>query len=346
VRRDISLTDPEPLSTPRLTETGVNPEDCSDVTLRRLASVRWSQIWSLLKTTSDYFLVHKIPRLGASLAFYTILSLAPLLVVVIAVAGLVFGRAAAIGQVVWQIQSLVGYEGAQVVKSMLTSAHKPASGSIAAVLGLITLFFGASAVVAELRDALNTIWNVPAKEARGLLKGIAAVLRDRTLAFVIVMGVGFLLVVSLAVNAALAALGASFRNYLPTEAWILHLANFVISFVVITFLFALIYKVVPDIYISWGDVALGAAITSLLFTIGKSLIGLYLGKAGFGSTYGAAGSLAILLIWVYYSAQIFFLGAEFTHVYAEKYGSHPSVAAERGHVEIIDQIPDRPAARS
>ncbi len=342
MRRDISLTDPEPSETPRLTQTGANPEDRSDITIRRVASLRWSQIWNLLTTTSDYFLIHKVPRLGASLAFYTILSLAPLLVVVIAVAGLVFGREAAIGQVVWQIQDLVGYEGAQAVKAMLTSAHKPASGAIAAVLGLITLFFGASAVVAELRDALNVIWNVPAKEACGLLKSIVAVLRDRTLAFAMVMGVGFLLLVSLAINAALAALGDSFKNYLPTEEWILQIANFVISFVVVTFLFALIYKFIPDIYISWGDVALGAAITSLLFTVGKFLIGLYLGKAGFGSTYGAAGSLVILLIWVYYSAQIFFLGAEFTHIYAEKYGSHPSVAAERGRVEIVDRIPDRP----
>jgi len=291
-----------------------------------MRSLQSSQLWSLAEGTWDSFLAHNVPRLGAALAFYTMLSLAPLLVVVVAVAGWVFGREAAVGQLVWQIQDLAGYEGAQAVKALLTAAHKPAAGSIAAILGILTLFAGASSAIAELREALNTIWNVP-KKRRGMVQSVLAILKDRTMAFAMVLGIGFLLLVSLAINAALAALGGYFQAYLPANEWILQSANFVISFFVVTFLFTLIYKVLPDIYIAWTDVALGAAITSLLFTFGKTLLGLYLGKAAFVSTYGAAGSLVVLLLWVYYSAQIFFLGAEFTHTYAERYGSHPSQAA-------------------
>jgi membrane protein len=329
----------------RLSTPGVDSQECLETDLRRIATFKRSQIFDLLSATSRNFLLDKVPRLSASVAFYTLLSLAPLLVVVIAIAGFAFGREAATGQLVWQIEEVVGDDGAQFVRAMLTDAHKPASGSIATVLGLATLFFGASAVVAELRDALNTIWHVPEKEACGPLRSIVAVLRDRTWAFAMVTGVGFLLIVSLAINAALSALGSSFQGYLPTSEWVLQTANFLVSFMVIGFLFALIYKVLPDINIAWGDVALGAAITSLLFSIGKLLIGLYLGRAGFGSTYGAAGSLVILLIWVYYSAQIFFLGAEFTHAYAEQYGSNPEKEA-RHKVEIVDRIPDQPQAAS
>jgi membrane protein len=331
----------------RLSTPGVDSEECLETDLRRIAKFQRSQISALFAATWRNFLVDKVPRLSASVAFYTLLSLAPLLVVVIAIAGFAFGREAATGQLVWQIREVVGEEGAQFVRAMLTNAaRKPAPGSIATGLGLATLFFGASAVVAELRDALNTIWRVPEEELCGPLKSIMAVLRDRTWAFAMVTGVGFLLIVSLAINAALSALGSSFEGYyLPTSEWVLQTVNFLVSFLVIGFLFALIYKVLPDIYIAWGDVALGAAITSLLFSIGKLLIGLYLGKAGFGSTYGAAGSLVILLIWVYYSAQIFFLGAEFTHAYAEQYGSNPEKAAQH-KVEIVDRIPDQPQTAS
>ncbi len=330
----------QPVDNPRVILTGEPPGGGSIPTeLRRIRSLRFSQLRGLLTGTWDSFLEHNVPRLGASLAFYTMLSLAPLLVVVIAVAGWAFGREAAVGQLVWQIQELAGYEGAQAVKSLLTAAHKPAAGSIAAILGVLTLFVGASSAIAELRDALNTIWNVPPKKACGPLQSMLAILKDRTLAFTMVLGIGFLLLVSLAINAALAALGAYFQSYLPANEWILQAANFLISFFVITLLFALIYKVLPDTYIAWGDVALGSAITSLLFTAGKMLLGLYLGKAAFLSTYGAAGSLVVLLLWVYYSAQIFFLGAEFTHTYAEYYGSHPSEAAQH-KVELIDRMPE------
>ena len=328
--------------TPRIILTGESAGESAKVAFRRIKSLRPSQLWPLLTGTWDNFILHNVPRLGASLAFYTMLSLAPLLVVVVAVAGWAFGRDAAVGQLVWQIQNLAGYEGAQTVKALLTAAHKPASGSIAAILGILTLFVGASSAIAELRDALNLIWNAPPRKACGPLASAMAVLKDRTLAFAMVLGIGFLLLVSLAINAALAALGGYFQYYLPANEWLLQSANFLISFFVITLLFALIYKVLPDIYIAWGDVALGAAITSLLFTAGKMLLGLYLGKAAFMSTYGAAGSLVVLLLWVYYSAQIFFLGAEFTQVYAERYGSHPSKAAKR-KVEIVGRIPDRAA---
>ncbi len=342
VRDERELIGADQVETPRLILTGEPPGGSVPVELRRLKSLRRSQLWPLLAETWENFFIHNVPRLGASLAFYTMLSLAPLLVVVVAVAGWAFGRDAAVGQLVGQIQDLAGYEGAQTVKALLTAAHKPASGSIAAILGILTLFVGASSAIAELRDALNTIWNVPVKKTCGPLQGILAILKDRTLAFTMVLGIGFLLLISLAINAALAALGGYFQSYLPADEWILQSANFLISFVVITLLFALIYKVLPDIYIAWGDVALGSAMTSLLFTAGKMLLGLYLGKAAFMSTYGAAGSLVVLLLWVYYSAQIFFLGAEFTHTYAERYGSHPSEAAQR-KVEIINRLPDQPA---
>lgn len=325
--------------TPRLILTGEPSAGSTQAELGRIKNLRLSQLGSLLAATWDNFLLHNVPRLGASLAFYTMLSLAPLLVVVVAVAGWAFGREAAVGQLVWQIQDLVGYEGAQAVKALLTASHKPASGGIAAFLGLLTLFMGASSAIAELRDALNIIWNAPARNSCGPLENIVAILKDRTLAFAMVLGIGFLLLVSLAINAALAALGGYFQSYLPANEWTLQAISFLISFIVVTFLFALIYRVLPDIYIAWTDVALGAAITSLLFTVGKTLLGLYLGKAAFMSTYGAAGSLVVLLLWVYYSAQIFFLGAEFTHTYAERYGSHPSEAAQHA-VNIVDRIPD------
>jgi membrane protein len=243
---------------------------------------------------------------------------------VIAIAGLMFSRQAAVGQIVWQIQTLVGHDGAEVIKAMLNGARKPASGIIATFLGLVTLFFGASSVIAELKDALDTIWEVPERRSDKGFKSLLTILRNRTLAFAMVLGIGFLLLVSLAINAAISAIGAYFEWYLPTHEWLLHAGDALISFLVIAFLFALLYKFLPDVFVAWGDVALGACITSLLFTLGKLLIGIYLGRASITSTYGAAGSLVVLLVWIYYSAQIVFVGAEFTHAYAELYGSQPS----------------------
>jgi membrane protein len=258
--------------------------------------------------------------LGASLAFYTILSLAPLSIVVIAVASLIFGRAAAEGQIVWQIRDLVGREGAEVIRQMMEGARKPAQGILATTLGLLTLFLGATAVVAELRDALNTVWEIPIRESPWR-RSVVRILKERVLSFVMVLGVGFLLLVSLIVNVWLAAAGAFFSGLLPMPESVLQALTSVVSLVVIAALFALIYKFMPDVDLGWREVAAGATLTSLLFSLGKLVIGLYLGKTGLGSTYGAAGSLVVLLVWVYYSAQVFLLGAEFTQVFARRYGS-------------------------
>jgi membrane protein len=304
---------------------------------RRLRMLRWREVKYLLFRLGDDWYRHRVPRLGASLAFYTMLSLAPLVIVVLAVAGFAFGREAATGQLVWQIQELVGRSGAEVIQSLVKAAADPFAGGVATAVGLITLFFGASSVVAELRDALNTIWDVPTKETKFGIKTVLGVLRERLLSFAVVLAFGFLLLVSLAVNAMVIAMGQYFAYRLKTPEWLLQTGNYVITFLVITFLFAAMFRFLPDIHITWGDVALGAIGTAVLFTIGKTLIGYYLGKASVGSTYGAAGSLVIMLVWVYYSAQIFFLGAEFTQAYANCFGSRPVERHERA-VSVHDSI--------
>jgi membrane protein len=256
-------------------------------------------------------------RLGAALSFYTMLSIAPLLVICIAIAGMVFGEKAAQGQIVWQIQNLVGREGGQAIQALLEHAHKPGAGIVAGLVGILTLLFGASGVCIELRDSLNLIWGIRARNSTGL----KAMLHDRFTAFAMVVGIGFLLMVSLLANAAITAAGSFFGSFLPVPAVVLQAVNMAISFLGVTLAFALLYKVVPDARIEWRDVWIGAAVTAALFSIGKYLIGLYIGTAALGSAYGAAGSLVVFLVWVYYSAQIFFLGAEFTHVFAERHGS-------------------------
>ena len=286
---------------------------------RVLSAFRFRDTKSLLSDALEAWYRHNAPRLGASLAFYTIFSLAPLLIIVIAVASLISGREAAEGLIVWQLQDLTGREGAEVVRQMIAGAHKPASGILATALGLLTLFVGATAVVADLRDALNTVWEVPIQDSHWPTSALR-ILRERVFSFVMVLGVGFLLLVSLIVNVWLAATGAFFRRLLPMPESMLQALTSVVSFVVIAALFALIYKFMPDVDLEWRDVAAGAILTSLLFSLGKLLIGLYLGKTSLGSTYGAAGSLVVLLVWVYYSAQVFLLGAEFTHVFARRYG--------------------------
>jgi membrane protein len=286
---------------------------------RVLSAFRFRDTKTLLSDALEAWYRHNAPRMGASLAFYTIFSLAPLLIVVIAVASLISGREAAEGLIVWQIQDLTGREGAEVVRQMIVGAHKPASGILATALGLLTLFVGATAVVADLRDALNTVWETPIRESQWHTS-VLRILRERVFSFVMVLGVGFLLLVSLIVNVWLAAAGAFFRRLLPMPESVLQALTSVVSFVVIAALFALIYKFMPDVDLEWRDVAAGAILTSLLFSLGKLVIGLYLGKASLGSTFGAAGSLVVLLVWVYYSAQVFLLGAEFTHVFARRYG--------------------------
>jgi membrane protein len=265
---------------------------------------------------------HNAPQLGAALSYYSMLSLAPLVVIVVAIAGLAFGAKAARGEIVAQIGGLVGEEGAKGIQTMLDNAHKPGAGIIATVLGVTVLLFGASGVFAELRSSLNRIWDAPPHPDGGFI----ALIKDRFFSFAMVLGIGFLLLISLVVSAGLSAVAKYLSDALPLPSWILYIGNILVSFVVITLLFALIYKFVPDVKMAWGDIWIGAASTSLLFTIGKFLIGLYLGKASVGSAYGAAGSLVILLVWIYYSAQIFFFGAEFTKIYATEHGSHKGAA--------------------
>ena len=240
----------------------------------------------------------------------------------IASAALVYGKAAALGQLFWQIRGLVGAEGAKAVQGLLENAYRPGPGLVATVLSVITLAFGASSVVVELRDSLNTIWRVPPRQAASRLSSIVLLVKERFYAFAMVLGGGLLLLVSLILNACIAGVGAFFGLTLPVPELVLHIVTFLISLVMITGLFSAIYKLLPDVYLKWSDVIVGASVTSLLFGVGKLLIGLYLGKASFRSTYGAAGSLVVMLVWVYYSAQLFFLGAEFTKVYTKYCGSH------------------------
>ena len=275
------------------------------------------QAWSLLTETYSEWSRHQAPKLGAALAYYTVLSMAPLVVVMVAVIGLAFGQQAARGEILKQIEGLVGQQGAQAIQTVVANAYQPKSGILASALGLITLFFGASGVFLELRDSLNLIWGVEPKRGGGLW----AMVHERFLSFGMVLAVGFLLLVSLVASAAIAAANAYVANLLPAPGWTLQVANVFFSLFVATALFALIYRFLPQTEIGWRDTFWGAVFTSVLFTLGKSLIGLYLGQASVASAYGAAGSLVVVLVWVYYSAQVFFFGAEFTHVFAKRSGS-------------------------
>jgi membrane protein len=310
--------------------------------IREFSHLCPNEALGMFNETVSEWVNDKAPRLGASLAFYTVLSLAPLLVVIVAVAAFVYGPEAARGQLVWQIQGLVGPDGARVIQRLVQGAYKPGTGVIATALGFLTLAFGASSVVVELRDALNTIWHVPLDRFNTGLSSMFRLVKERFYAFAIILGVGFLLLVSLVLNAWIAAMGKFFASALPTPESLLHIATFLLSFLVSTFLFAAIYKMLADVRLQWSDVAVGASVTSLLFTIGKQLIGLYLGKTSFGSTYGAAGSLVIVLVWVYYSAQLFLLGAEFTKVYTKTLGSHFASQFKRvipkPHNVIVDPL--------
>ena len=254
-------------------------------------------------------------RLGAALSYYTLFSLAPLLIVAIAVAGFFFGREAAQGQIVAQIQGLVGDAGARAVQEMIENSRQPAAGIWATIIGVITLLLGATGAFTELKSALNIVWDV--KDEGG---GIGAMLRGRLWAFAMVLAVGFLLLVSLLISAAVAA-ADGFFEWIGIPPALVHLVNAASSFVVITVLFALLFKFLPDTEVAWRDVWLGAVITSGLFTVGKTLIGLYLGRSSVASVYGAAGSVVVLVVWVYYAAQIFFFGAEVTQAYAHHHGS-------------------------
>jgi membrane protein len=262
-------------------------------------------------------------RLAAALAYYTTFSLAPLLVLVIAAAGLVGGRDATHGLVMDQVEDLVGTEGREFVGSMIENASSTSTGLTASILGTVTLLIGALGAFNELQNALNRIWDVEPKPIKGWGKRVRNFIFKRLLSFSMLLGIGFLLLVALVVSAGLSAINELLSAIPQFSRLVLQVLNLIISLGLITLLFALIFKFIPDVEITWRNVWLGAVITAIFFTIGKFLIGLYLGGSDIGSTFGAAGSMALIMLWVYYSSQILFLGAEFTQVYAKKTGLQP-----------------------
>jgi membrane protein len=292
-------------------------------------------MFTLIKKAFSDWSEDNATRLAASLSYYTTFSLAPLLVLVISLLGLFGVQESARAQILNQVQDLAGEEGARLVENMIQTAMSPATGLTATIIGTVTLLFGALGVFGELQNSLNTIWEVKPKPRAGIFDTIKGLFLKRVMSFAMILVIGFLLLVSLVLTAGLASLGEFVGSILPISEFLLQIANFLVSFGVITLLFAMIFKFLPDAEISWKDVWLGAAITSLLFTIGKLLIGLYLGNSNIGTSFGAAGSLAILMIWVYYSAQIIFLGAEFTQVYANEYGS--KIVPEENAVKVTEE---------
>ena len=275
----------------------------------------------LFKKAGSAWVEDNAPSMGAALAFYTVFSLAPVLIIAISVAGLAFGQKAAEGEFSRQLQGLVGETGARAIQAILQNANRPGLGIIASVIGLGTLLVGASGAFVELQDALNKIWKVQCRPGGVWLR----VIRERFLSFGLVLGLGFLLIVSLVVSAALGAVGNFIAPLVPWPVFMLELVNFLLSLGVIALLLAMIFKYLPDAEIAWSDVWIGAAVASVLLTTGKALIGLYLARSTVASAYGAASSLVIILTWVYYSAQIVLLGAELTHVYSHQHGSQMQV---------------------
>ena len=258
------------------------------------------------------------PSMGAALSYYTLFSLAPLLLIVIALAGLVFGADAVRGEIFGQLRELMGNDAARTVEALLASVSKPAEGIAATVTGIVLLLIGATAVFGELQDALDRIWRAP---PRGKSNGLLGLLSTRLLSFGMILVIAFLLMVSLVLGAVMAALGKWWGGIFAGWEVLAQFVNVVVGFALTTAVFAMIYKLLPRATVRWSDVWLGALVTAVLFTVGKFLIGIYIGKSGIASGFGAAGSLVIILIWVYYSAQIFLIGAEFTCVYARTFGS-------------------------
>jgi membrane protein len=295
--------------------------------------------WELFKSSVAQWLEDQPFQMASSLAYYTIFSLAPLLIIVIAIAGFGFGEQAAEQQIVGKIQGTIGQQGAEAVQGMIQNASsQPKTGIIATIVGFVVLLFGAGGVVGQLQNSLNTIWGVAPKPGQGLWGFV----RQRFISFAMILGIGFLLLVSLVVSAAVSGLAQLIGDFLVLA----YALDLLISFLFITALFAIIYKFLPDVQIQWGDVWIGAALTSLLFTIGKFLIGLYLGHSSVTSTYGAAGSLITILLWVYYSSLIFFLGAEFTQVYATQYGSGVAPAENAAPIGLIPRTTPAPEMRT
>ncbi|HEX3801093.1 MAG TPA: YihY/virulence factor BrkB family protein [Verrucomicrobiae bacterium] len=292
-------------------------------------------IIGLCKETFSAWVGINTPRLGASLAYYTVFAIAPLFLIVLRVAGIWFGQEAAQHELFGQVQQLLGKAGATAIESMVTSASNQASaGRWATLIAIVTLGVGVTGVFVELQDALNTVWQV--KRASG--HGVRQFIKDRLLSFGVVIGIGFLLLVSLVLSAGLAGVGKYVQGLMPSEHFFWSTVNFVVSLGVITVLFSMIFKVLPDVKMAWRDVWVGGFITAVLFNLGKFVLGLYLGRSSVTSAYGAAGSLVIILMWVYYSAQILFFGAQFTRVYANKYGSKMQPVAG---AQLVDATADR-----
>jgi membrane protein len=299
-------------------------------------------IFSLFKEAVDAWIEDYAPSMGAALSYYTLFSIAPLLLIAVGVAGLVFGEQAARGEIFGQLRELMGDQGASAVERLLASVDKPEGGLIATAAGIGALLLGAMTVFGELQNALDRIWRAPARKKS---TGWWNLLHSRLLSFGMILGIAFLLMVSLVVSAALSALGKlwgpAFRDW-ETAA---HFIDVLLSFGMVTVLFAMIYKFIPRVRIPWRDVWVGASVTAVLFAVGKFAIGLYLGKSTVASAFGAAGSLAVMMVWVYYSAQIFLLGAEFTWVYAHAYGSRRGERRPRPEdsASVVPRSPDGPS---
>lgn len=291
----------------------------------------------LFKQTFIEFNEDKVPRLGAALAYYTIFSVGPLLLIAVAMSGLIFGQEAARGHLSGELGKVFGPEMAKSLEQMIEAAAKQDSGTLATIIGVVMLLIGASGVFGQLKDALNTIWNVEPKKG----SGIKNLLMPRFLSMAMVLGIGFLLLVTLVIDTVISAAGGHLERIIGGEA-VIQIIQLVVSFAVTTVLFAAIFRILPDLKIAWRDVWLGALFTSLLFVLGKWGLGIYLGKAAPGSAYGAAGSLVILLIWVYWSAQIMLLGAEFTQVYARMFGSLQGDESKREARAQASRPEDRP----
>lgn len=283
-------------------------------------STRTELALRLLKDTFSAWKKDNALRLGAALSFYTVCSLPPLLIIVIAIAGLALGEEAVRSQIISKFQTMIGGNGVGIVHTMIERTTQPKRGIIATGIGVIALLLGATGVFAELQTALNTIWKVTPKPD----VEIKHILKIRAVSFILVLALGLLLLVSLVISTMLAAFGVYLGSLIsgtPLAQYLLHLVDIIISFGILSLLLAMIFKILPDVEITWKDVWLGAAATAFLFTMGKFLIGFYLGRSKIGSAYGAAGSLVVILLWIYYSSQILFFGAEFTQVYANRYGS-------------------------
>jgi membrane protein len=307
-----------------------------------LKHIRWRDIKPLLSESFEQWNKHNATRLGASLAYYALLSLAPLLLVLVSIVGLIFGHSTAQRTTVEQVRLLVGPIAADALAAFIAGSRNSTHGVIATIVGVATLLFSASGVVSELRSALNTIWDVPESDLSGM-QMIKGFIKQRLFSLAIVMGAGLLLIASVAISTWINALGSVIPSFPAIETALLDSGSSIISFLVLAGLFAAIYKLMPDIHIEWRDVILGGAVTSLLFTIGKQLLGFYLGRASYTSTYGAAASVVVFIVWVYYSSQVFFLGAEFTKAFASRYGSRHIDQPEK-LIELASE-PTAPAAQ-